>query len=212
MKKILLVAFSLFASSHLSAQDTKALLDSFSKALDSHKSLDIHYSLIVDDAVNKLSETKEGQVQLKGQSFKLVMEEIEVYSDGKTKWTVMDDVEEITIQDVDQESTSMLDNPLKFLSVGNKDLTASYKGTATEGGKTLHEVEFFPKDKKAAYSRVVLLFDKSTLYPYQVKYVGKDGVSYTVKVKSFTPNASVDDKQLTFNRSDYKDYELVDLR
>ncbi len=214
IKKLLLVIAAMTMLCVVgSAQDkAKDLLDKLSQTMNSYKSMDIKFSFTTNDEVNKTVDTKEGRVQAKGKAFKLTMDDMEVYSNGTAKWTVMDEVEEITVQQVDPNSSDMLDNPIKFLTVNNKDFKYTYKGTVNKAGKTLEEVEFYPKDKKAAYSMVKLQVEKGSLNPYTVSYIGKDATTYTVKVTSFLPNVSIDDKLLVFDQSKYKGYEVVDLR
>ncbi|MDR0659252.1 MAG: outer membrane lipoprotein carrier protein LolA [Prevotellaceae bacterium] len=213
MKKIPLLISATLLYLCAPAQDkAKSILDDFNKAMKSYPSMDIRFTLTSDDEVNNIIETKDGRVLCKGSAFKLIMDDIEVYSDGKTKWTIMHDVNEINIQEVDPDSNDMFDNPINFFTVNNKDFKYSYKGSTIIGGKVMEKIEFEPKDKRAAYSVIELRIEKNTLYPYEVSYIGKEGESYSVKVKLFTPNAKIEDVQLDFKEQSYSGYEIIDLR
>jgi len=213
MKKIILVLISALLFMFASAQDkAKTILDSFNKSMKSHPSIDIRFTFTTDDAKSNTNEVKNGRVLSKGNAFKLTMDDVEVFSDGKTKWTVLHDVGEINIQDVDTDSNDILDNPINFFTVNSKDFSYSYKGSVIVGGKTMEKIEFQPKDKKAAYSAVELQLEKATLHPYQVSYIGREGHSYSVRVKSFVSGTSIDSMLLIFNQSSYSDYEVIDLR
>ena len=214
MKRTALTIIAFLLCTYVSAQDSKAksILDGFNKSMKSYPSLDIRFTFSTEDATSGRMESQDGRVLNKGNAFKLIMDEMEVYSDGKTKWTVMHDVDEINIQEVDSESHDLMDNPINFFTVNNKDFTYSYKGSVIIAGKEMEKIEFKPKDKRAAYSAVELQIEKSTQYPYQISYIGKEGENYSVKVKSFTPNAKIEDVQLVFKKESYSGYEIVDLR
>lgn len=213
MKKAILTIALAFTFVFVSGQDkAKSILDSFNKSMKSHPTMDIKFTLTSDDGRSSKVETQEGRVLSKGSAFKLVMDELEVYSDGKLKWTVMHDAEEINIQEVDADSNDLFDNPINFFTVSNKDFKYSYKGSSIVGGKAMEKIEFEPKDKKAAYSAIELQIEKSTQHPYQVTYIGKEGNTYSVKVKSFLSNTNIDDAQLKFQQKSYSGYEVIDLR
>jgi len=214
MKKVALIVVMVFLGVYASAQDSKAkaILDNFNKTMKSYPSIDIRFTFTSEDGASGRAESQDGRVLSKGSAFKLIMDEMEVYSDGKTKWSVMHDVDEINIQEVDPDSYDIFDNPINFFTVKNKDFTYSYKGSVIVGGKTMDKIEFEPKDKRAAYSAVELQIEKATQYPYQVSYIGKEGENYSVRVKTFTPNAKIEDVQLEFKAQSYSGYEMVDLR
>ncbi len=214
MKKITLILVVFLLCLQAFAQDSKAksILDDFNKAMKTYSSIDIRFAFITEDGASHKSESQDGRVLTKGSAFKVIMNEMEVYSDGKTKWTVMHDVNEVNIQEVDPDSYDLLDNPINFFTVNNKDFKNSYKGSVIVGGKAMEKIEFEPKDKRSAYSAVELQIEKATKYPYQISYIGKEGESYIVRVKTFTPNAKVEDVQLEFNQSSYSGYEIIDLR
>lgn len=214
MRKVALIIVAALLCAQLPAQDSKAkaILDGFSKAMKSYPAIDIRYTFATENSASGEMESQDGRVLIKGNAFKLIMDELEVYSDGKTKWTVMHDVDEITIQEVDPESNDIFDNPINFFTVNSKDFKYSYKGSVIIGGKAMEKIEFEPKDKRAAYSAVELQIEGATQYPYQVRYVGKEGENYSVRVKTFTPNAKIEDVQLEFNEQSYRGYEIVDLR
>lgn len=214
MKKVILVIVTVLLGVQVFAQDSKAksILDSFNKSMKSYSSIDIRFTFTTEDEANGKMVSQDGRVLSKKDAFKLIMDELEVYSDGKTKWTVMHDVDEVNIQEVDPDSHDLMDNPINFFTVNNKDFKYSYKGSVIVGGKAMEKIEFEPKDKRAAYSAIELQIEKATQYPYQVSYIGKEGENYSVRVKTFVPNAKIEDIQLQFNEQSYSSYEIVDLR
>ncbi|MDR3286102.1 MAG: outer membrane lipoprotein carrier protein LolA [Prevotellaceae bacterium] len=216
MKKISAIIILIFLSANIvMAQDARKILDAMTKKINSYTSVSIDFNIMHEDNQNQITDTENGRVTAKGKDFskfKITMPNSEIYCDGKTKWLYMKDVDEINITSTDFDSDEMNDNPVKFFTVDRKDMKYSYKKTITENQKELHEIDFYPKDKNAAYSILRLHIEKTTNHPLRIKYFGKDGNNYTINVDKITPNLTIDDKTFNFDTTKYPKAEVVDLR
>ncbi|MDR2126539.1 MAG: outer membrane lipoprotein carrier protein LolA [Prevotellaceae bacterium] len=217
MKNYFIILISLFLSVNLiSAQtDARKILDAMTAKINSYNSVSIDFSIVHEDNQNQITNTENGRIIAKGKDFckfKITMPNSDVYCDGTTKWFYMKDVDEINITLADFDSEEMNDNPVKFFTNDRKNMKYSYKKTFTENQKQLDEIDFYPKDRNAAYSIIRLHIEKATNHPLCVKYFGKDGNIYTVKVDKITPNLVIDDKIFNFDTSQYPNAEIVDLR
>lgn len=214
MKKIIILTLVLLPFI-VTAQDDKAkdILKKLAKTVDSYKSLYIEYGILTENQQLQTKERQDGKVTAQKNKFKLVAnKDLEVYSDGVNKWTYMKDVQEINIQKVDNSADDIFSDPVKFLTGQRKDFKYKYKGLVQEDGKTLTEIDYYPKNVKAPYSIIRLHLDENTLTPYSVKYFGKDGMLYTVRLKNYLPNVDVSDVNFTFDPSKYPNAEVIDLR
>jgi len=216
MKNILSICFLLFLSATVAlAQDARKILDAMSKKVNSYSSVSIDFNIVHDDNQNKDTQSESGRIVAKGKDFskfKITMPNSDVYCDSKTKWIHMKDVDEINITSADFESDEMNDNPVKFFTVDRKDMKYSYKQTITENQKKLDEIDFYPKDRNAAYSIIRLHIEQGTNHPLRIKYFGKDGNNYTINVTKITPNLTLDDNIFDFKTSQFPNAEIVDLR
>ncbi|MDR1554025.1 MAG: outer membrane lipoprotein carrier protein LolA [Prevotellaceae bacterium] len=217
MKKILTAFMLLFLSiTFISAQsDARKILDAMTKKINSYSSVSIDFNIVHEDNQNKITDTENGRIVAKGKDFckfKITMSNSDIYCDGKTKWLYMKDVDEINITSADFDSEEMNDNPVKFFTIDRKDMKYSYKKTFTENQKLLDEIDFYPKDRNAAYSIIRLHIEKNTNHPLRIKYFGKDGNNYTINVDKITPNLTIDDKIFDFDTTTYPNTEIVDLR
>jgi outer membrane lipoprotein-sorting protein len=220
MKKILttyillvLLGNAVFAQSK--ATDPRKILNAMSKKINSYNSVSIDFSIVHEDNQNVINSTENGRIAAKGKDFrkfKITMPNTEIYCDGITKWLYMKDIEEINIALADFDSDDMNDNPVKFFTVDRKDMKYSYKQTITENQKQLDEIDFYPKDRNAAYSIIRLHIEKSTNHPLRIKYFGRDGNNYTININKITPNLTFDDKIFDFDIKTYPNAEVVDLR
>ncbi|MDR1199704.1 MAG: outer membrane lipoprotein carrier protein LolA [Prevotellaceae bacterium] len=217
MKKISATFILLFLTAgFMSAQgDARKILDAMTRKINSYTSVSIDFNIVHEDNQNKITDTENGRIVAKGKDFskfKVTMTDSEVYCDGKTKWLYMKDVDEINITSADFDSEEMNDNPVKFFTVDRQDMKYSHKKTFIENQRELDEIDFYPKDRNAAYSIIRLHIEKTTNHPLSIKYFGKDGNSYIINVDKITPNLMIDDKIFDFDTAKYPNAEIVDLR
>lgn len=217
MKKLLNASILLFLSINFVAgqSDARKILDAMTKKINSYTSVSIDFNIVHEDNQNQITDTESGRLIAKGKDFckfKITMPNSDIYCDGQTKWLYMKDVDEINIFLADFDSEEMNDNPVKFFTVNRKDMKYSYKKTFTENQRELDEVDFYPKDKNAAYSIIRLHIEKNTNHPLSIKYFGKDGNNYIIKVNKITPNLTIDDKLFDFDITKYPNTEIVDMR
>lgn len=189
----------------------KAILDGVSKKFKTLKTVVANFSLKVEGANSKVTDTKKGVVSLKGSKYKVTMEGQEIISDNKTSWTYSKDNNEVTINNVDQSSATL--SPAKlFTNFYDKDYLYRLADETTEKGKSLQNIEMTPTDKSKPTFKVVVSVDKKTETIYRVKMFNKDGNHYTYEITSFTPNAAVNDALFTFDAKQHPGVEVVDLR
>ncbi|WP_119079273.1 LolA family protein [Chitinophaga alhagiae] len=189
----------------------KAVLDNVSKKFKSLKSVIANFILKIEGANNSVMDSKKGAVYLKGPKYKVVMGDQEIISDNKTSWTYAKDVNEVTINNVDQSGSAM--TPAKiFTNFYDKDFLYRLNGETTEKGKVLQNIELTPTDKSKTFFKVLVDVDKKNQTLARMKVFEKNGNRYTYEISSFTPNGAVTDDMFTFDAKKYPGVEVVDLR
>ncbi|WP_161596790.1 LolA family protein [Chitinophaga vietnamensis] len=195
------------------ANDPKAktILDGVSTKFKSLKSVVANFILKVEGANNSVSDSKKGTVYMKGPKYKVTMEGQEIISDNKTSWTYAKDVNEVTINNVDQSSGSITPAKL-FTNFYDKDFLYRLSGETNEKGKVLENIEMTPTDKSKNIFKVIVSVDKKAQNIAKMKVFEKNGNHYTYEITNFTPNATVSDATFTFDPKKYPGVEVVDLR
>ncbi|WP_341840606.1 outer membrane lipoprotein carrier protein LolA [Chitinophaga caseinilytica] len=189
----------------------KVVLDNVSKKFKSLKSVIANFVLKVEGANNSVSDSKKGSVYVKGTKYKVVMGDQEIISDNKTSWTYAKDVNEVTINNVDQSSQGM--TPAKiFTNFYDKDFLYKLNGETSEKGKVLQNIELTPTDKSKPFFKVLIDVDKKTQTLARMKVFEKNGNRYTYEINSFQPNGAVTDDMFTFDAKKHPGVEVVDLR
>ena len=216
MKKLFLsimaiaVLFSVYAQKD---EEARKILDKVSATTKSYSTIRIKFKYIMDNRVEKMKDTTQGTIYLKGNKFKLFFKGNEIFSDGTTVWTHMLDADEITITNIDSDDDESL-NPANILTIYEKGFKYRYMGEIKDGGKSYYQIDLYPEHPKdKSYSIVKLKIDKSNYHLSSVKMVGKDGIDYILDLVEFKPNVKVVDSMFTFDPSKYpSDIEINDMR
>ena len=148
---------------------------------------------------------------MKGNKYKVIMDGMEIYSDGKTSWSYDKSANEVTVNTVDASGNGM--TPQKLLTnFYDKDFYYKYNGEKKDGGKTVQEIELTPTDKNKPFHKVYLLVNKATSTISSARFLEKTGGRYTYSITSLNGSASVKDSDFTFDKSRHPGVEVVDLR
>jgi outer membrane lipoprotein-sorting protein len=209
---ILFVAFSL----HIMAQKdekAKTILKNVSNKTKTYASIKLRFLYIMENKVEKMSDTTQGTIFIKGDMFKLFFGGNEIFSDGKTVWTHQLDIHEITITEPDPTDESAL-NPTNILNIYEKGFKYKYMGEFTAKGQTFYQIDLYPENpKNKNYSIVKLKIDKAKNQLQSIKMIGKDGIDNTIELLEFSPNVKIVDSMFKFDPAKYpKNTAINDMR
>jgi outer membrane lipoprotein carrier protein len=189
----------------------KKILDAVSARFKTYKSPQASFTYKVENAQGKALSTKKGTVVMKGNKFKVNMDGLEIYSDGKTSWNYDKSANEVTVNTVDANGNAM--TPQKLLTnFYDKDFYYKYNGEKKDGGKIVQEIELTPTDKSKPFHKVYLLVNKATSTISSARFLEKTGGRYTYTINSLKGSANVKDSDFTFDKSKHPGVEVVDLR
>lgn len=221
MKKISLLVSSVLLSLALVAQvgsnptksdpEAKKILDAVSAKFKGFASPQATFTYKVENAQGKALSTKRGSVTMKGSKFRVAMDGMEIYSDGKTVWNYDKSSNEVTVNNVNAAGNAMTPQKM-FTNFYDKDFYYKMNGAKKEAGKTLAEIELTPADKTRPYHKVYVLVDRATNTIYSARFLEKSGGRYSYTVNSLKPAATASDAEFVFNKSRYPGVEVVDLR
>lgn len=156
------IIFSGMAQSR-GASDPKAktVLDGVSNKFKSLKTVVANFVLKIEGANNSVTDSKKGIVYLKGAKYKVTLPGQEIISDNKTSWTYAKDVNEVTVNNVDQSSGAMTPAKL-FTNFYDKDYLYKLEPESIEKGKVLQNIELTPTDKSKNIFKVIVSVDKKS--------------------------------------------------
>lgn len=191
--------------------EAKKILDAVSAKFKTFASPQASFTYQVENAQGKALSTKRGTVVMKGNKFKVSMDGLEIFSDGRTVWNFDRSANEVTVNNLAEGGSGMTPQKI-FTNFYDRDFFYKLNGVKKLGGKTVQEIELTPTDKTRPYHKVYVWVDKASNSIYSAKFLEKSGGRYSYTVNSLKPTSAVGDAEFVFNKSRYPGVEVVDLR
>lgn len=210
----ILSIFTTKAQTKQEQEKAKQILDEVSKQMKDYASLKVECTYTLENTSAKINDTQEGALLLKGNKFKLTLAGREIVSDGKTVWIIMRKAEEVHKKTQAEFNEELGLDPAKIFTIYEEGFKYQYLKEMKEGSKTLDVIDLFPLEPgKKNYSRIRLNIDKEKKRIVSSKSFGKDGNTYTLTIKTFTPNPTAADSEFTVNETEFTKlgFEIVDF-
>lgn len=213
MKKSLFTLIFILAGTLLFAQyDPKALeiLEAMSAKYQSLTSFEANLTSSLTNETDGIHEEFKGKITVKGDKFKLIVDDQEIINNGTTVWTYLPSASEVNIDNADPDSDEM--NPSKFYIMYKKGYKYLYLEDQTDGGVLCEVVDLVPEKKDAQYFKIRMNIAKKDKSIQSWVMFDKSGNRYKYTISKFVPNVKVDDSFFTFDPKKYPGVEVIDLR
>lgn len=199
-KAIFLLACVISTFVTAKAQDATRVLDKAAATMKASGDVKIGFTL----SANAVTST--GYVKLQGQKFVVNTGGSITWFDGKTMWSYVKKNEEVNITTPTAEDVAKM-NPYAFLTFYKKGYIAKM------GNSSAKEYEVvLTGNGTTHYEKVVLRINKSTNYPSCIEMITSKGGMTCIKCNSFQKNQKYKDLTFQFNKKNYPNVEVVDLR
>lgn len=224
MKKILVLAVAListlssfaqtnFTSVEDSDPQSQAILEELKKQYESYKSVEAQFTLNIQIPEEDLIVQK-GTISQLGEKYHLSTEGQTIISDGKTLWYYVRNNNEVQINSVDpdEENEDML-SPQNFLKFYEKNaFICAPIISGRENNESVRWIELKPTDTDTEYFKLRLSIANKSTDLLRIKAFSKDGSRYTLELDKLSPNKTYSDTHFTFNKADYPNVRVEDLR
>lgn len=195
-----MAALLLIVANAAFAQDATKILDKTSAAIKSAGNVKIGFTLTAD------GNSGTGYIKLQGQKFVVNMAGGITWFDGTTMWNYVKKNEEVNVTTPSATEVAKM-NPYSFISFYKKGYTAKM------GNSTSKEYEILLTGQaNSPYSKVTLRVNKSSYEPTYIHTTSAKGNVTEIHCNSFLKKQKYNDSTFRFNKSNYPDAEVVDLR
>jgi len=208
MKNILLLVASLMPAV-LAAQ---SVLEKLAVQMQALKSASLDFEYTYENDRDNTRDVQRGSLLMAGSMYRLDRGQSVIYCNGTTRWTYLKDANEVTISQANVIEDGVFANPSLLFSFDDKDYVCKPRSDRREDGRTLLEVDLFPKDAKADYTNINLRLDKASLMPVRVAYYSKGGGSVTIRVDRVETAPKTAPSDFSFDAKKFPDVEVVDMR
>lgn len=191
-----------------SANDPKAqeILDAMSKKYKEMTSFKAKFTYTLENG--KMKETAEGEIIVKGSKFKLKLGGQEIFNNGTTVWTKVDDTE-VNKSTYDPAEDDL--NPTQIYTMYKKGYRYILISEHNDGGKVFSTVDLEPLDTKKQITKVRIVINKKDKTVKSWKIFEKNGNKYVYTIKNFTPNFKVADSEFTFDEAKNPGVKVINL-
>jgi outer membrane lipoprotein carrier protein len=213
MKNLVFASLLLFVGSTVQAQyDPKALeiLEAMSKKYKAITAFEANLTSGLSNESEGVNEEFKGKITVKGDKFRLLLDDQEVINNGTTVWTYLPSAKEVNIDNFDPSSDEV--NPTKIFDMYKKGFKYLYLADKTDGGVLCEEVDLVPEKKDAQYFKIKMMISKKDKSIQSWTMFDRSGNRYKYTITKFVPNVKVDDSFFTFDVKKYPGVEVIDLR
>ncbi len=213
-RKLFLLAITVLYASVLFAQkDAKAkeILDQSSEKFNKSGGISASFTLNVKHVKEKVTESFDGNIQMKGNKFYLSTPETDSWFDGKTQWVYLKGNREVNVTEPSQEELQML-NPSFLFNVYKKGFNYKYVGEKTDiKGKLVHEIKLTPQ-KKTEMKEMIVQVSKGNLLPTIISIINKNEINNIIYINKYETGKNYPDNIFSFDKKKFPDVEIIDLR
>lgn len=217
--KVFAFLISILATSALFGQmnsDALTLLQEVEKQGLKYKTIESGLTYVLENKAEGTNEKVSGLIQVKGSMFKLDIDQTVTFCDGKVKWVVLEESNEVNITEIYDLDDMLpeerfMNSPLSVYSMYKSDFKYMLFGEADLEGVTYVMVDLTPKSLDKPYFKIRYWIspDKDI---YAVKYFQKDGMRISLYFDNFVGDKKIDDEEFIFKEGKYPGIEVIDLR
>lgn len=208
---VLIALLSLPVIAQQQQSQAKAVLEKTAEAFKKASGVRADFTL---KALNdgRLEGRENGVIQLKGEKFMLKTSETTTWFDGKTQWSYMTKNDEVNVSNPTQEELQQI-NPYTFLYMYQKGFSYKLGATKMYRGKAVWEVVLTARDKKQELERITLFVTKDTYEPLYILLQQRGQQTRNeITITSYQTKQNYADQVFTFDKKQYPNAEVIDLR
>jgi outer membrane lipoprotein-sorting protein len=184
------------------------VLTEFSRKATSAPSVKIDFDITAYDAQEDEETEMSGNAVIKGDSYRLTLPDNLIWNDGKAVWNYTPEVKEVAVTAPDPSDESFIARPSLLFSMHEK----GYKVRLIGQDASEWIIDLYPEDININLVRIRVAVGKSLYDLKSAEYRTKEGMTVTITVKKYDLSFHPPAGYFTFNTSDYKGVEVIDMR
>ena len=204
---VLFIAGMAFAQS---SNQSRAILDKAFNAYEKSRGILLDFNITTSEANGTAYQPQTGKARIKGNKFKLEMDAMDTWYDGKTQWVLMKDANEVNISNPTSTEIASL-SPLALLGMYKTGFTLKNPVSKMVNGKSAFVIDMIP-DGKSDFKQLSVAIDKKTHAVLQVKTLMSNDTKSTIDISSYNPYNYFSEAVFVFNKAAHPGVEIVDLR
>ncbi len=191
----------------------KAILDKLSAKNKAFTTITGTFTSTLDNKKAKVKVNQKGSLKVKGNKYKIELDDYVLINNGTTAWTYTKDANEVQIDDAAEMKKGSSIKPSEIFTIWENGFKYKYDKEVTIAGVKCDVIKLFPKDAKGKnYHTIILTINKAKMEVQGIEVLGKGGENYTYTVTKFGPNVAIAETDFTFDKNKYPGVEIIDNR
>ena len=207
MKNKILIAVFLFSQLISFGQDEKAekILKDLSANTKSYNYMDVDFDFKFINISQDINESQKGNIKINQNKFRLDLKQQLIISDDSIQWIYLKESNELQIMEYDSQDDMI--SPNKLFTIYEN----GYKSQYIELKENNHIIDLFPVESNE-FKNIQLHIDQDKIQLKKITLFDKNGGSFSYVITKFITDKKIDDKTFIFNKANYPDIEIIDLR
>lgn len=216
INKIMLLGFLLAVLSYgaFAQKDAKAeeILNGVSEKYQTLNGMTATFEYSYSNAQEGENQSNVGEVAVKGDKYKLVLEDQEIYNNGKTVWTYIksNTFQEVTINTVEEDMEEL--TPSNIYTIYKKGYNYRLLGESDQNGMVVQEIELTAESRKNQFQKINLFVDKENKDLIGWEIQDDVGGIFSYRLKEIVNQTNIPDNYFVFDTSKHPNVEVIDLR
>jgi outer membrane lipoprotein carrier protein len=192
--------------------DAKVILDKLSEKTKSYQNIQTEFKIDYKNIKDNTQNSSKGKITIQGEKYRLIFMGAQSFFDGQTLWSYLEEVNEVNISEPEQNDNDIFSKPQEIFTIYDRDFKYQLIDQYNENDISVAIVDLYPFDIDEDYSRIRLEVNTDKYQLQSVTIFGKDGSHYIIKFFNYKTNIDLDSTYFTFNKADYPNVEVIDMR
>lgn len=212
-RNIVALAFLLMASVSFAQNSNEArkILDKAYNVYENSKGIRLSFTITTEEPDGTIHPSQSGEAMIKGNKFRLEMDAIDTWFDGKTQWVFMKEANEVNISNPTNEEIASV-SPLALLGMYKNGYTLKEPVSGTINGKKAYMIDLIPTGNTPEFNSISVAIDKGSNAFLQVILTMKNGMTNNINISNYNTNYNFSDSEFAFDKTKHPGVEIVDLR
>ena len=167
--------------------------------------MDVDFDFNFLNTTQGIDENQKGNIKINENKFRLDLNQQLIISNDSIQWIYLKESNELQIMEYDSEDDML--SPNKLFTIYEN----GYKSQYVELFENQHIIDLFPKESNE-FKNIRIYIDKDKIQLKKIILYDKNGGSFTYSITKFLTDAKIDDKSFLFNKDEYPELEIIDLR
>lgn len=190
------------------AQSGTAALDKVVEKFRHAGDLSAHFTLTVTNALNEPVDKQTGIIKLAGNKFYWKTPAMTVWYNGQLQWAYVTSTQEVNLTEPTADEVAGI-NPYILINTYKQNFTV--KALKSKNSQ-LRVAELTPKKKGTNIDRVVITVNASSWTPQSFEIYYSDRTRSTIVLSKYAVGQNFPDATFVFDKKQYPNAEVIDLR